>query len=272
MGHILLTGRRGLGKTTFGTCVAQKMGVSHLIVSAKAITTLAQLNNLFIKNLPEILIIDEIHRIDPAFSDMIHQAMDSFKYSYADEDEVMRTATLHPFTLIGCTTSSGKLTLPFVSRFPKKFQLQPYSRSELTKIIENVCKNNNINIDNTAAREIAKRATHNPRNALSHLENIYEYAIEKNHGVISHDVAVKTFALHDIDSLGLGIVQREILTILSQSKSKMGIANLANRINEDIDTLIEQHEPDLLDLGFIERTNSGRKITMAGLKHLQSLI
>ncbi len=271
LSHMLLTGRRGTGKTTLATKVAEKVKASYLVVSARAITTLPQLNNLFIKNLPDILIMDEIHRIDPSFSDMIHEAMDSFKYSYADEDEVIRTAILRPFTLIGCTTISGKLQLPFVSRFTEKFQLRPYTQSELATIITNVTKNNNIDIDYTAALEIAKRSFRIPRNALNLLETVYKYAIVYNKGRITKDIALIAFRKKDIDERGLGNLHRDILSILSQSRTSMGLDNLANRLNEDRDTLLEQYEPDLLDLGFIERMRTGRKITAKGIEHLRGL-
>ncbi len=272
LSHILITGLRGTGKTTLGRLIAKELNKSHKIVSAEAIKTLDQLNDLFLNNLPDILIIDEIHRLSPAFSDMIHSAMDSFTYSYADEGNVMHTANIRPYTLVGCTTDEGKLTMAFFSRFSKKFHLQLYTNSNLQKIVMNVARNNHIDIDNAAAFEIARRSNRVPRNAVLHFQNVYEYAIKYNKGVINHDVVCSAFDLHEIDDNGLGIVQRDILKTLSRANgSPMGAANLAQRIGVGVEALLNLYEPYLLSIGFIERTSTGRKITPAGIKHLQEL-
>ncbi len=271
LSNTLITGQRGTGKTTLATLLAKELKMKYKLVSAEAIKTLGQLNDMFLNNLPDMLIIDEIHGIKAEFSDMMHQAMDDFKYSYADEDDVMRTASIHPFTLIGCTTDPGKLTIPFYSRFPKKFHLQLYTNSNLQKIIMNVARNNHIDIDNAAAFEIARRSNQVPRNAVLHFQNIYEYAIKYNSSIINHDIVCAALDLHDIDESGLGPEQRNILKALSLTRSAMGLDNIAQRVGCGKEEVMLMHEPYLLKIGFIERTSNGRKITQAGMKHLQGL-
>lgn len=268
LAHILITGQRGTGKTTLATLIAKELKLSYKVVSGEAIASLAQLTDILVNNLPDIVIIDEIHRIKPEFSDMLHQAMDDFKYTYMDEDDVMRTAHLKHFTLVGCTTDDGKLTIPFYSRFAKKFHLQLYSVSNLQRIIMNVAKNNKISIDSAAAYEIARRSNRVPRNAVIHFQNVYEYAIKHNRGNINHDVVCATLNLHEIDEYGLTAVQREVLRALSLAKAPLGVDNLAQRVGVGKEALVSLYEPYLMSIGFIVRTSMGRKITALGERHI----
>ena len=189
MNHTLITGPRGTGKTTLGILISKELNMSYKIISADAITKLPDLTNLFL-NLPQILIMDEVHNIKANLSGSMHGAMDSFEYSYIDEDSQLQTIKLKPFTLIGMTTDPGLLTSPFYSRFTKKYHLLAYTALNLQKIIMQVAKTNQIEIDSTAAYTIATRSFGIPRIALSHFSNIYEYGLKFNNGVINKKMVV----------------------------------------------------------------------------------
>ncbi len=268
MGHTLITGPRGTGKTTLATLIARELGFSYKIISANAIDKLADLNTLFLNNFPKIIIIDEIHNLKPAFSDLMHEAMDNFKYGCIDEDNQIVTVSLNPFTLIGITTDEGKLTAPMYSRFPKKYHLMPYTPLNLQKIVMKVSENNKINIDSDAAYEIAVRANGIPRIAVLYFVNVYEYALKYNNGIITRDIVIDCFELHSVDKKGLNDVQHEILKILSTSKKPIGVENLSQRIGVGVEALTKIYEPPLLSLGFIKRSSTGREITNAGKTHI----
>lgn len=268
LGHTLITGQRGTGKTTLATLIAKELNRTYKVISAEAIVKLSDLVNLLLNNLPQILIIDEIHNIKPNLSDYLHQAMDSFEFSYMDENGEIITAQTSPFSVLGATTDEGKLTAPMYSRFSLKFNLLPYTASNLQKIVMNVAKNNGIDIDTAAGYEIAVRSNGIPRIAVLHFKNVYDYALMYNKGVINHTVAMNCLSLHGVDRSGLNDVQREILKVLSISKKPIGADNLCQRVGIGIEALIKLYEPPLLSAGFIKRASTGREITQAGRAHL----
>ncbi len=254
--------------TTLATLIAKELGFSYKIISANAIDKLADLNTLFLNNFPKIIIIDEIHNLKPAFSDLMHEAMDNFKYGCVDEDNQIVTISLNPFTLIGITTDEGKLTAPMYSRFSKKYHLMPYTPLNLQKIVMKVSENNKINIDSDAAYEIAVRSSGIPRIAVLYFVNVYEYALKYNKGIITRDIVIACFELHNIDKKGLNDVQHEILKILNNSKKPMGVDNLAQRTGIGVEALTKIYEPPLLSIGFIKRSSTGREITNIGRAHI----
>jgi len=270
MNHTLITGERGTGKTTLGRLIAKELNMSYKIISADAIMKLSDLTNLFLINLPDFLIIDEIHNLKSNISDTMHEAMDTFQYSYVDKDGLFQTESVNPFCIIGMTTDPGLLTSPMYSRFPKKYNLLPYTTLNLQRIIMQVARNNKIDIDATSAYQISLRSNGIPRIALSHFSNIYEFSLLYNSGMINDKMVTDCFSLYGIDNKGLDDVQIEILKILAKSKKPRGAENLCQTAGIGIDALLRIYEPPLLSAGFMIRSPGGREITKDGLKHLNS--
>ena len=269
--HMLFLGPRGFGKTALAVLTAKELisiepDFTYRLVSAKAIENLSDLNNLMHLKLPDILILDEIHGLKHSLSDLMHQAMDTYEYSYTDEKHVLRTIKTSPFCLLGMTTDEGRLTDPFRSRFRKIITLKPYTTAELQIIIMNAARNNRILIDNTAAFELAARCNGVPRLALRNLQNAYEYALKSGgSGKIDYKIACDSLELNDIDPRGLCWQQRSILKCLDSHP--LGIDNIAHRIGVSRLAIESFYEPYLMEIGFIEKTRLGRILTDAGKKY-----
>ena len=80
LGHILLDGPPGLGKTTFATCIPRDLDVALQIASG---ATLAAPKDLlpYLTNAEEgsVLFIDEIHRLPKAVEEFMYPAMEDFR-------------------------------------------------------------------------------------------------------------------------------------------------------------------------------------------------
>jgi Holliday junction DNA helicase RuvB len=83
-------------------------------------------------------------------------------------------------------------------------------------------------------------------------------------------MAQKGLDLLGIDSLGLDDMDKAILTtIISKfNGGPVGVSSLAVAIGEERQTLEEVHEPFLIQIGFMKRTQQGRVATPRAYKHL----
>jgi len=265
LGHTLLVGQRGMGKTTLAELICMALNSPYKLVGGSAIRNVADLNSLMV-SLPVngFLIIDEVHGLRKEFTDLLHQAMDSFVYTYSDLDHRVITIKTQPFSLIAATTSEGKLTAPFLSRFRRRLYLEPYTPLNLQSIVMNCARNNNLSIDSRSAYEIAVRSNGVPRLALNNFQNVYEFS-KSNGGKMDLKTTEDALALHGIDGYGLNQQQRQIVKILDIIP--LGVQNMESRTGISQESILNFYEPYLLQIGFIERTSRGRILTSAGKKY-----
>ncbi|TSC69123.1 MAG: holliday junction DNA helicase RuvB [Parcubacteria group bacterium Gr01-1014_56] len=74
----------------------------------------------------------------------------------------------------------------------------------------------------------------------------------------------------EVDALGLTPLDRKLLTVLIErfNGGPAGVSALAAALSEEPATISEVHEPFLLQLGLIERTQRGRVATRTAYEHL----
>ncbi len=80
LGHILLDGPPGLGKTTFATCIPRDLGVALQTTSGAVLAAPKDLLP-YLTNAEEgsVLFIDEIHRLPKAVEEFMYPAMEDFR-------------------------------------------------------------------------------------------------------------------------------------------------------------------------------------------------
>jgi len=277
LGHLLLDGPPGLGKTTFATCIPREMQVGLQMTSGAILKAPRDLVP-YLTNAEEhsVLFIDEIHRIPKIVEEYLYTAMEDFRVDIILGDGInARTHNLwiKPFTLIGATTRSGMLTGPLRDRFQIREHLGFYSDAELTQIIVRNATQLNTDIAPQAADEIARRSRGTPRIANNRLRWVRDYAQTKADGIVTMDVTGAALEMLGIDKTGMDSLDREYLQTMIRvfEGGPVGIDALAHTMNTSKDTLEDEVEPFLLRNGFVVRTPRGRMVTNKTYEHLQVL-
>lgn len=272
--HLLLSGPPGLGKTTLANIIAKAMNANIKSTSGPTIEKAGDLAGL-LTNLEagDVLFIDEIHRLQKTIEEYLYPAMEDFKLDIIiDQGPNARSVRLNlpRFTLIGATTRSGLLTAPLLTRFPVRERLDYYQADQLQSIVLRSARLLNVEIEETGAREIARRSRGTPRIANNLLRRVRDFAQVRHQGRITPDVADQALAMLEIDENGLDEMDKRILDaiITKFGGGPVGLSSLAVAVGEEPDTLEEVYEPYLIMEGYLKRTAQGRVATESSYKKL----
>ena len=272
--HVLLHGPPGLGKTTLAHIIAHELHTHIKVTSGPVLDKPSDLAGL-LTNLEahDVLFIDEIHRLNPVVEEYLYTAMEDFKIDILlDSGPNARSVqlNLHPFTLVGATTRSGRLTSPLRARFGINSRLEYYDASLLADILGRSSRLLGVNVLPEARHEIARRSRGTPRIANTLLRRTRDFAQVRGDGAITQAIAHTALDALEVDAHGLDEMDNRILATMIKKfgGGPVGISTIAIACGEEVETLEEVYEPFLIQEGYLQRTPRGRTATEKAYRHL----
>ena len=272
--HVLLYGPPGLGKTTMAGVIAHEMGAGLRVTSGPAIEKAGDLASI-LTNLADgdILFIDEIHRLGRAVEEVLYSAMEDYKLDIViGKGPAARSVRLYlpHFTVVGATTRTGSLAAPLRDRFGHIYRLEFYTPADIAQIVRRSAAILATAIDKKAAELLSTRARLTPRIANRLLRRVRDYADVNGDGIIDMPIAQQALQLLEVDDLGLDPADRQLLSAMLKNygDNPVGLTTIAALTGDEARTMEDFYEPYLLQIGFIERTPRGRRVTPRARKHL----
>ena len=265
--HCLLVGPQGLGKTQMVLATAHELAVRCRLVLGQSIKSNADIHTsvMQMKN-KEILFIDEAHGIPHPLQTLLYQAIDHRSISVICGPTV-HSIPLEYFTLMLATTDEYRLLPPLRDRMKMALHFQFYKVEELATIVRRYAKTLEWPIEEGVPALIAKRSRGVPRLTLNLLEACHRLCRSLGEHLITVSHLERQCALEGLDDLGLDVIERRYLHILSQGTNQLNvIASRLGKVRSNIDTVVE---PALIRLGLIVKDDrSRRQLTALGHEHL----
>lgn len=274
MGHVLLYGPPGLGKTSLAYLLAGELGTNAKIFSAPALERPKDILGILMSaSEGDVIFIDEIHRLNKITEELLYPALEDFEIDLSSgkdaSSRVMRLK-INKFVLVGATTKLGFISAPLRDRFIHIHRMEYYNENELAQIALNNSDILEIKISQAAALALARRSRGTPRIINRLLRLVRDFAHHQNLNELNENNINLALDLYRIDREGLDAMDRKILTLMIEKYQggPVGLEAIAAISGEDKTTIEDYYEPFLIQNGFMLRTQRGRIVTSKGIEYI----
>lgn len=267
LGHTLLKGPPGTGKTTIANVLANEMsgnlinkGIGAFKKPEDVRKALAEIED------GNILFIDEIHQLPKPVQEQFFYAMEDNKIILQGKKGSVELK-LPRWTLLAATTRADKLDPAFVRRFGNKFDLNLMTPEDLGDIGGGMADSIGVKYDPEAMGMLAKMAGGTPGLMKNMLMRARDTMSHMKTDEITPAVVREFQKRFGYDHLGLGTQEREMLETLEDEQT-VSLSGLSQALGMDENMIKLNIEPLLFRYGLIKRSGKGRSITQRGSDHL----
>ena len=221
---ILFIGERGCGKTTLAHLVAKDFGAVNENItevncgSFRKIDDMRELIDSFGRSSlfgnKKVYILDELHQLlGPSQSALLTPL------------ENLRDSVL----IVGCTTNIEGLIDPFLERFTR-FKVAPLADNESMKLLDSVCKKENINLPRWLTALLIEQSGGIPRNLLTGLAVVQNVKNENEAAFLLETTKLEMFDADTLDLFKLLMsgaewsTVKKSLTVALKKQDPVGIA------------------------------------------------
>lgn len=258
-GHLFLSARQGMGKTTFVQLLANELKaklitrVGKQIEPDELVNIINEINTSKENNV--IFFIDEIDSMDRKIVKMLNPIIEQFEIS---------GKKIKPFIFAGASISKDillKNNPDTLDRIGHHIHFTNYSDENIMQILKQykIQLYPDDEVSNEILNRIAQSCKFCPRIAISLLE---DFVVEKDINKILRNRRIVKNGLTEIDV--------KILKVLKQATRPMGCNAVALRSGVTQSQYSQEFEPFLYEFGYIERTPS-RSISEKGKQLLEEI-
>ncbi|MDQ3024296.1 MAG: Holliday junction branch migration DNA helicase RuvB, partial [bacterium] len=149
------------------------------------------------------------------------------------------------------------------------FHLEFYEPDDLAAIIGRAAPALSIAIDADARAHLALHSRGTPRIALRMLRRMRDFAQVQGQDNITLEICTTGLKQLGIGDLGLDRMDRTILRVIIDrfGGGPVGIETLSAIMHEERDVLTDVHEPYLLKIGMLRKTQRGRVATSSAFEY-----
>ncbi len=272
--HVLLTSSGGgLGKTSFAGILANEMYTQMVTTTGQCLRTVADLRNLLVLLDPgTILLVDEAHCIGKAAAEELLLVLeDGILNMTLGGSRAPIQIEVPKFTLCAASTQPECLSLALHQRFGLTFRFDFYADSEIRIIVEGIFRRWSMEIEQSAAMDLARRARGVPRIALRLAERVRDVAQAQSADAVTTATVSLSMEIEDVDSIGLTRQELDMLAVLADAEPRpVSARSLSLALGVGVATVTEVLEPSLVRFGLMTIGSGGRRLTARGISHLNS--